>query len=130
MNVKTAFLYGFIDKLVYIEISKGIETKANCNIVCKLLKVLYGLKQSPCLWYKKLANFLFKELSLKWINADHSIFLTKADLNEPVVSIFVDDIKIVAPKNSRIIERVKLKLIFAFSIINMGSISFYLDLKV
>lgn len=49
IDVKTAFYYGLIDQLVYVEISKGIETKANRNMVCKLLKTLYGLKQSPCL---------------------------------------------------------------------------------
>ena len=47
MDVKTAFLYGLIDQLVYVEIPKGRETEANRNMVCKLLKALYGLKQSP-----------------------------------------------------------------------------------
>ena len=46
IDVKTAFLYGLIDQLVYVGIPKGTETKANCNIICKLLKALYGLKQS------------------------------------------------------------------------------------
>ena len=48
INVKTAFLYGPINQLVYVEISKGTETKANRNMVCKLLKALYDLKQSFC----------------------------------------------------------------------------------
>lgn len=56
--------------------------------------------------------------------------MTKVGLNGPVVSTFADDIKIMAPKDSEMIEWVKLKLIFAFSIIDMGLISFYLDLKV
>lgn len=46
INVKTAFLYGFINQLFYIEISKDIKIKGNCNIICKLLKTLYKLKQS------------------------------------------------------------------------------------
>ena len=33
IDIKTAFLYGFINQLVYIEIFKGIETKANRNMV-------------------------------------------------------------------------------------------------
>lgn len=43
IDIKTAFLYGFINQLVYVEISKGIKSKNNLNIVCKLLKALYGL---------------------------------------------------------------------------------------
>ena len=103
MDVKMAFLYSLIDQLVYIEILKGTETDANRGMVCKLLKELYGLKQSPRLLYKNFSNFLLQKLGLSQINADHSIFLTKAGLNGPVVSTFVDDIKVIAPKKSGII---------------------------
>ncbi len=47
MDVKTAFLYGMIDQLVYVQIPKGSENFANKRMVCKLLKALYGLKQAP-----------------------------------------------------------------------------------
>lgn len=56
--------------------------------------------------------------------------MTKAGLNSPVVSTFVDEIKIMAPKESGIIQRIKAKLKAAFSMVNMGPISFYLGLKV
>lgn len=67
---------------------------------------------------------------MKWINADHNIFVTKAGLDGLVVSTFVNNIKIITPKNSEIIERIKLELTFAFFIIDISSISFYLGLKV
>ena len=44
MDIKTAFLYVLIDQLVYVEIPKETETEVNRNMVCKLLKALYGLK--------------------------------------------------------------------------------------
>lgn len=44
--------------------------------------------------------------------------------------MFLDDIKIMAPKGSNIITRVKSELAAAFSMIDMGPISFYLRLKV
>lgn len=56
MDVKTAFLYGLIDQLIYVEIPKGIESEENRGMVCKLLKAFYGLKQSPRLWYEKIFN--------------------------------------------------------------------------
>lgn len=49
MNVKIAFLYGLINQLVYMKIPKKFKIEENQNIVCKLLKILYGLKQSPWL---------------------------------------------------------------------------------
>lgn len=44
MDIKMAFLYGFIDQLVYINIPKTSKTEANCKMICKLLKTLYSLK--------------------------------------------------------------------------------------
>lgn len=61
---------------------------------------------------------------------DHSIFITLAGLDGPVVSTFVDNIKIMALKDSGIIAQVKSKLAAAFFMVNMGPISFYLGLKV
>ena len=98
-------------------------------MICKLLKALYGLKQSSRLWYKRLSDFLFQKLGLAQINADHSIFVTGAGLDGPVVSTFVDDIKIMAPKGSGITQRVNMELTSAFLMLDMGPISFYLGLK-
>lgn len=47
IDIKTAFLYGLINQLIYVDIPKGSEIEGNCDIVYKLLKALYGLKQSP-----------------------------------------------------------------------------------
>ena len=47
MDIQIAFLYGLINQLVYIEIPKEIESASNWDMIYKLLKVLYGLKQSP-----------------------------------------------------------------------------------
>jgi len=55
MNVTTAFLYDFIDQVVYIELphSYGLFDK-----VALLNKALYDLKQAPHLWYKTLHDLL------------------------------------------------------------------------
>lgn len=47
VDIKTAFLYVMIDQLVYIQISKSLETNTNKRMVYKLLKALYYLKQAP-----------------------------------------------------------------------------------
>lgn len=73
MDVKTAFLYGLINQLIYVEMPKGTETNATRDMICKLRKALYGLKQSPRLWYERLSSFLHEKLGLRQINADHSI---------------------------------------------------------
>jgi hypothetical protein len=47
MDVKTAFLNGFIEEEVYIEQPQGFEVSDRETHVCLLRKALYGLKQAP-----------------------------------------------------------------------------------
>ena len=130
IDIKTAFLYGFIDQLIYVELLKGMETKMNKNMVYMLLKALYNLKQSPRLWYERLSAFFLKRLSLKQTHADYSIFTMNANLDGPIMNTFIDNIKIIGPKGSGVIQKVKDELIAVFSMVDMSSISFYLDLKI
>lgn len=99
-------------------------------MVYRLNKALYNLKQSPQLWYKYLSLFLFKKLRFSQINANYSIFIMQYNLKDPIFSIFVDDIKIMRPKGSGAIEKVKRELTTAFEIVDLRLISFYLGLKV
>ena len=59
MDVKSAFLNGFIDEEVYVSQPPGFEDHNNPDYVFKLKKALYGLKQAPRQWYERLNNFCF-----------------------------------------------------------------------
>ena len=49
MNIKIVFIHDLLDQLIYVKLPKDMDAKANKNMVCKLLKALYSLKQSPYL---------------------------------------------------------------------------------
>ncbi|EIW71894.1 hypothetical protein TREMEDRAFT_26182 [Tremella mesenterica DSM 1558] len=51
MDVKTAFLYGLLDEVVYMEQPEGFAQDE--NMVWKLDKSVYGLKQAPRAWYRE-----------------------------------------------------------------------------
>lgn len=127
MDVITAFLNGIIQERIYVHMPPGFTIP---GMVCKLKKALYGLKQSPRLWYEKLSGFLLEKLGLTRLHADHGIFATKEGIKGPIVSSFVDDLNIMAPKGSGQIKRVKDELTAAFKMVDMGPISYYLGLKV
>jgi len=57
LDVKTAFLYGDLDEEIYMTQPMGFKTADKENMVYKLKKSLYGLKQSPRQWYKRFDNF-------------------------------------------------------------------------
>jgi len=60
MDVKSAFLNGFIEEEVYVKQPPGFESPKFPDRVFKLQKALYGLKQSPRAWYARLRAFLLK----------------------------------------------------------------------
>lgn len=119
-----------IDQLVYVQIPKRSENSTIKKMIYKLLKVFYGLKQIPRLWYKPFSQFLLEKLGLKWINANHSIFVTSSGINALIVNTFIDNIQVMDIKKSDHIEKIKIKLAIAFKMVNIGPISFYLRLKV
>ena len=55
LNVKNAFLYSDLAKHVYMEQSLGYVAQTENN-VCLLKKAIYGLKQSPRVWFNKFSN--------------------------------------------------------------------------
>lgn len=75
IDVKMAFLYSFIDQLIYVKLTKGTEIKNTRNMVCKLLKLVYGLKQLPHLLYEQCLSFFLKKLGLSYININHNSFV-------------------------------------------------------
>ena len=63
MDVKSAFLNGLINELVFVEQPPGFEDPRYPNYVYRLHKALYGLKQAPRAWYERLRDFLLKRAS-------------------------------------------------------------------
>nr|GEV89824.1 retrovirus-related Pol polyprotein from transposon TNT 1-94 [Tanacetum cinerariifolium] len=60
MDVKTAFLNGFINEEVYVAQPKGFIDFKKTDHVYKLKKASYGFKQEPKAWYDRLKDFLIK----------------------------------------------------------------------
>ncbi|WVZ70160.1 LOW QUALITY PROTEIN: hypothetical protein U9M48_018848 [Paspalum notatum var. saurae] len=91
MDVKSAFLNGSIQELVYAEQPPGFEDPKKPNHVYKLHKALYGLKQAPRAWYECLKEFLLKN-GFEIGKADSTLFTRKFDNDLFVCQIYVDEI--------------------------------------
>ena len=91
MDVKSVFLNGHIQELVYVEQLLGFEDHKFSNQVYKLQKALYGLKQAPRAWYECLKEFLLKQ-GFKIGKADPTFFTHKVGKDIFVCQIYVDDI--------------------------------------
>jgi hypothetical protein len=73
MDVKSAFLNGFINEEVYVEQPPDFEDATYPNHVYRLHKALYGLKQAPREWYERLWVFLI-EAGFKIGRVDNLLF--------------------------------------------------------
>ncbi|KAK1644705.1 hypothetical protein QYE76_062510 [Lolium multiflorum] len=52
LDVKTAFLHGELEEEIYRDQPEGFVVSGKEDLICKLKRSLYGLKQSPRQWYK------------------------------------------------------------------------------
>jgi hypothetical protein len=91
MDVKSAFLIGFINELVYVDQPPGFEDSRYPNHVYGLSKVLYGLKQAPRAWYERLRDFLIKKGFIIG-KVDTTLFTKKFNGEIFICQVYVDDL--------------------------------------
>ncbi|CAI0383682.1 unnamed protein product [Linum tenue] len=58
LDVKNAFLHEDMKEAIYIELTPSY-TKGHSGMVCKLVRSLYGLKQTPRTWFEKFHGTMF-----------------------------------------------------------------------
>jgi hypothetical protein len=128
MDVKSAFLNGPIQELVYVEQPSGFEDLKFPNHVYKLQKALYGLKQTPRAWYECLKKFLIKQ-GFEIGKADPTLFTRKVDKDIFVCQIYVDDI-IFGITNHKFCEEFSRIMTKRFEMFMMGELKFFLGFQI
>ena len=91
MDVKSAFLNGYIEEEVYVRQPPGFENPKNPHLVFKLSKALYGLKQAPRAWYDRLKTFLLNN-NFEMGKVDKTLFILRHGNDFLLAQIYVDDI--------------------------------------
>lgn len=127
LDVHNAFLHGNLNEEVYMQLPPGI-TSNNPNHVCRLLKSIYGLKQSSRQWFSKLSSALISKGYIQ-SSSDHSLFI-KADTSSFIaILIYVDDI-LIAGNNLTESTTIKAFLNTTFKIKDLGNLKYFLGLEV
>ncbi|KAK8609111.1 hypothetical protein V6N13_025418 [Hibiscus sabdariffa] len=128
MDVKSAFLNGFISEEVYVEQPPGFEDPKFSNHVFKLSKALYGLKQAPRAWYERLSTVLVEKDFNKG-KVDTTLFIKKKGKDSLLVQIYVDDI-IFGSNNELFCQEFAKLMQGEFEMSMMGEFSFFLGLQI
>jgi hypothetical protein len=127
MDVKTVFLNGEIEEEAYIEQTEGFVIHNEKYHVCRLKKTIYGLKQAPHAWYKKMDGFLMS-LGFNKSTADPNLGY-HIDGNECLILVlYVDDIFITG--SERLIVECKQALIAKLEMKDLGQMHYFMGLEV
>jgi hypothetical protein len=128
MDVKSAFLNGYINEEVYVEQTPGFEDDKKSNHVYKLKKALYGMKQVPRAWYERLRDFLFSKGFIMG-KVGTTLFTKKISNGLFVLQIYVDDI-IFGSTNQDFCEEFGKMMANEFEMSMIGELSYFLGLQI
>lgn len=126
MDVIGAFLKGDIDRDLYVELPEGSDIPA--DHVLHLKKSLYGLKQSPHLFNKKIDEFL-RSLDFTPCKADPCIYSFNKNGTRFMISIHVDDLLIAGNDRTKLNE-LKRKLNDELECKDQGQVSYFLGINI
>jgi hypothetical protein len=130
MDVVTAYLYGSLDSDIYMKVPDGIlvlNMHAIHNMYCvKLVKSLYGLKQSGRMWYNRLKKFLINK---GYSNIDNCpyVFIRKFATGFYIILVYVNDLNIIG--NTKDIGNTRNHLKMEFEMKDLGRTKFCLGLQ-
>lgn len=126
MDVSNAFLHGNLDEDVYMKPPQGYKI-THPNMVCRLKKSLYGLRQASRNWYSKLSKTLI-DYGFQESRVDQSLFTyTKLSIFI-VVSVYVDDL-IIAGNHEEACAKFKHYLSQCFHMKDLGKLKYFLGIE-
>jgi len=133
MDVKTAFLNSELDETVYMEIPEGLSIPAPPSsgqyhrpLACRLLKSIYGLKQSPRAWYGRIHSFFISNNFVR-SDSDHSLFINYE--KSVILVLYVDDFVLAAPSKD-LIDWIRTMLCQEFNMTDLGELHSFLGLQI
>ncbi|KAL4348545.1 hypothetical protein GQ457_17G004780 [Hibiscus cannabinus] len=128
MDVKSAFLNGYLKEEIFIEQPQGFTVQGEEEKVYRLKKALYGLKQAPRSWYSRIDAYLLN-LSFEKCLSESTLYIKKSDDEILVVSLYVDDL-LVTGSSLQLIEKLKDEMKEVFEMKDLGEMTFFLGMQI
>ncbi|CAM8956844.1 unnamed protein product [Rhodiola kirilowii] len=128
MDVKTAFLNGFLKEEIFVEQTPGFEVHEHPDHLNVLDKALYGLKQAPRAWYERLSEYLLAH-GYERGKVDKTLFLLRTNKHLLIVQVYVDDI-IFGSTSDELVKSFTKLLESEFEMSMVGELTFFLGIQV
>ena len=131
MDVVVAFLQSLIDEDVFVEPAPGHDPrdlKTGEVVVYKLQRSLYGLAQSPVLWYDTIDGVL-GVIGFRPTQSDPCVYTHGSGVTLVILTLYVDDI-VISGKDPTLEEQKKKELKERFEMTDMQEVSRILGMVV
>ncbi|KAJ9534804.1 hypothetical protein QJQ45_017230 [Haematococcus lacustris] len=128
LDVKTAFLNGKLEEVIYMHQPAGYEDGS--GRVCRLHRALYGLRQAPRAWHARLKEEL-EQLGFTASAADSCLFTMMRGSSKVLLAVYVDDCLLAVSKGDMgTLEWVKQQLAAVFDIHQLGPVEQFLGMRI
>ncbi|KAL5816417.1 hypothetical protein ACOSQ3_024795 [Xanthoceras sorbifolium] len=129
LDVKSAFLNGFLEEEIYVEQPPGYVKKGREDKVYRLKKALYGLKQAPRVWNMRIDDY-FQKNGFDKCPYEHALYLKKeTDGSMLYACLYVDDL-IFTGNNPAMFEDFKQRMVKEFEMTDIGLMAHFLGIEV
>ena len=126
MDVKTAFLNGDIDETIYMIQPQNLVSGDPKNMVCKLKKSIYRLKQASRRWYYKFHQVVVS-FGFETNVVEDCVYRKFSESKYIFLILYIDDI-LLARIDKEILHETKRFLLKKFDIKDLGEASFVLGI--
>nr|GEY74417.1 hypothetical protein [Tanacetum cinerariifolium] len=120
MDVKTAFLNGYLNEKVYMEQPEGFVNPKYPNRVCKLKRSIYGLKQASRQWNKRFDDEI-KKFGFTQNRDEPCVYIKASVSNITFLILYVDDILLMG-NSIPMLQSVKTYLGKCFAMKDLGDL--------
>ncbi|KAK2380916.1 putative mitochondrial protein [Trifolium repens] len=128
MDVKSAFLNGYLNEEVYVAQPKGFVDPNLPDHVYRLKKALYGLKQAPRAWYERLTKFFLQQGYRKG-ETDKTLFVRQEEGKLMIAQIYVDDI-VFGGMTDALVKQFVHQMQSEFEMSLVGELTYFIGLQV
>uniref|UniRef100_A0A2N9EGT6 CCHC-type domain-containing protein n=1 Tax=Fagus sylvatica TaxID=28930 RepID=A0A2N9EGT6_FAGSY len=129
LDVKTAFLHGNLEEEIFMVQPEGFKQPGTENLVCRLKKSLYGLKQSPRQWYKRFDSYMI-QIGYTRCEYDCCVYVRILEDGSYIfLLLYVDDM-LIAAKSMCEVNRLKSLLHKEFEMKDLGAAKKILGMEI